>query len=434
DNRKMFITICKQGKRNYKNCDIYKTTYEKFEEKRSGKVYYQWSEFENLGKKLNGPKSWEAQPSLSGNGKRLYFATARKNSRGMDIYVTEKDSNGKWKKAKSVSDKINTDEHEKTPFIHSDSRTLYFASNGKRGAGGYDLYFARYSPDSGWTEPKNIGYPINTENDEVGLIVSANGNKAYFASNRIGNTSNYDVFKFDLPKKAKPKTIKLIKGTVRNEKGEAVTDAEVEIKNIDNKDVEKIQVSNEDGSYAAVVRAEEGDDVIMNVKKDGYTFQSSMINTGEKEEKGEGENEKEQEKAANKSNNKNDVVVEEKVEMQEMEKNKPFEINDIYYATNSAELKEDSKYILDEFIDYLKENKSLKIAIHGHTDNVGSKDDNKALSADRAFTVMEYLNNNGVPSNRLEFKGFGESKPVASNDNPKGRAENRRTEFVVLSK
>lgn len=122
------------------------------------------------------------------------------------------------------------------------------------------------------------------------------------------------------------------------------------------------------------------------------------------------------------------------VKMERLREGEPYRLDDIHYATNSADLKERSKKLLDEFIEYLERNPSLKVAIHGHTDNVGSKDHNQALSHDRAFTVMSYLIDNGVDGSRLEFKGFGETRPIESNETSEGRAENRRTEFVVLEK
>ena len=411
DNRELYVTVCKQAKKGYKNCDIYRSDYE-LDPKGDGSQDYDWSDLENLGPKVNTESGWESQPSLSADGNTLYFSTVRKNTRNADIYVSHRQEDGEWGEAHSIGDSINTEGDEKAPFIHSDSETLYFSSNDRFGAGGYDIYYSRKKEDSSWTEPENIGLPINTKEDEIGMIVSTDGKNAYFSSSRLGKSKGLDIYSFELPKDARPEKVKLVKGEVRDEKGEVVQGAEVKLKNANRDEVTTASVDSTDGKFAAVVKADDDEEVTMTVEKDGYAFKAQAF--GKESEKGS--------------------VESTDVKMEPLKEGEPYRIDDIRYATNSADLKERSEAILDEFISYLKSNSSMKVAIQGHTDNVGSKEDNQALSHDRAFTVMSYLQRKGIEGERLEFEGFGESEPVATNETPEGRAKNRRTEFVVLEK
>ncbi len=417
DNKELYVTICKQAKKGYKNCDIYRSDY-----KLTGKNRYEWSTPENLGPKVNTEGGWESQPSLSADGNTLYFATVRKNTRNTDIYVTHRQPNGEWGEAYSIGDSINTDGDEKAPFIHSDSETLYFSSNEHLGMGKYDIFFSRKKGDSSWTEPENIGKPINTRNEEIGMIVSTDGKKAYFSSSRLDTSKGLDIYSFEVPEEARPENVKVVKGKVLDQKGQPVSGAKVRLKNANSEETSTAVVDSGDGKFAAVVKADEDEDVLMSIENDGYAFKAKAF--------GKDEESRESSKGAEPESS---LEITE-VKMKKLETGAAYRIDDIHYATNKAELTDRSKAILDEFIRYLKKNENLKVAIHGHTDNVGSKKDNQALSHDRAFTVMSYLQRKGVDSDRLEFKGFGESRPIATNETPEGRAKNRRTEFKVLEK
>lgn len=421
DNKELYVTICKPGKKGYKNCDIYRSDYELTIEE-DGDREYEWSKPKNLGPAINTETGWESQPSISADGETLYFATIRKETRNADIYVSHRKENGEWSEAESIGDRINTEGDEKAPFIHSDSETLYFSSNDRIGAGGYDIYFSRRKEDSAWSEPKNLGLPINTKDDEIGLIVSTDGRTAYFSSSRLDKSKGLDIYAFDLPPRAKPEEVKLVKGEVRDEEGDVVQGAEVELKNPSNDEVTRTEVDSADGKFAAIIKAEGDDDVMMSVEKDGYAFKARAFGPLEGG------------MDTTRKGSDGGSIEKTEVKMERLREGEPYRLDDIHYATNSADLKERSKKLLDEFIEYLERNPSLKVAIHGHTDNVGSKDHNQALSHDRAFTVMSYLIEKGIDGSRLEFKGFGESRPIESNQTSEGRAENRRTEFVVLEK
>ncbi len=418
NNKEMFVTICAPDADGYRNCDIYRTHYDaKFDMDKGGQTYF-WTGLENLGPNVNTPNGWESQPTLSGDGRTLYFATKRPNTDGTDIYQSTRNEKGEWSPARLVQG-INTAGEEKAPFMHSDSRTLYFAAKptadgaGHKGGGGYDIFFSRMNDDGSWSKPRNIGAPINTDQDEHGLIVSADGRTAYFASSRFKGMGGLDIYAFDLPKDVRPDEILVVKGEVRDEQGKPVKDATVEIKYMDTRKTEVIHVDNADGRYATVVKLKPGSDVVMTVKKKDHVFDSRSFSI---------------EDTARAGVAKVDMAV------QKIAVGKSYRVNDIKYATSSAEITRSSEYILDELITFLKENPTVKVRIEGHTDNVGRMEDNMVLSNDRAFTVMEYLQEKGIAGGRLSFKGMGPTVPLASNDTPEGRAQNRRTEFVIVGR
>jgi len=418
NNKEMFITKKNPVGSNPDNFDLYVTSFRKEYDDKEAREIFKWSELEDVGPNINTDDGWEAQPSLSADGNMLFFATIRPacipladGSPSTDIFVSERGSDGKFGPAKSIGTIINTAGHEKAPFMHSDSKTLYFASTGHLGGGGYDIFYAKMNDDGTWTTPKNIGSPINTEQDEHGLIVSTDGALAYYATRGLSGTLGFDIASFEMPEKAKPDKVLLVKGEVKNESGEAVKDAKVEIKYAQSKEITEIEIDKDDGKYAAVINLSKAEDVILNVSGENVAFNSRIISRKEDTEA--------------------PVVMKLDMKTEEIAANKPFVINDIFYTTNSADFDEASGLILNEFADYLKVHPSLYIEIRGHTDDVGADETNLALSMDRAFEVKGYLESKGVEGKRITAKGMGETMPVADNATPEGRARNRRTEFVI---
>ena len=419
NNKEMFVTVCgPPDARGYRNCDIFRSHFDGRFDMDKGTQDWEWTGLQNLGPNINTRDGWESQPTLSADGRTLYFATAREESRGLDIYQSTRDEQGNWGKAVPVPG-INTDGDEKAPFMHTDSRTLYFAARpnkegeGHRSAGGFDIFYSRMNDDGSWSKPRNIGHPINTDQDEHGLIVSADGRTAYFASGRFKGAGGLDIYSFDLPKDARPDDILVLKGEVRDEQGKVVRDAKVEIKYMDTRKTEVIDVDNTDGRYATVLRLKAGSDVIMTVKKEGHVFDSRSFSVEDTARGG----------AA-------DVAM----TVQKIAVGRSYRVNDIKFPTASAAITQSSEYILDELITFLKENPTVKIRIEGHTDSVGRLEDNMSLSNDRASTVKDYLLAKGIASARLSHKGLGPTKPVATNDTAEGRALNRRTEFVIVGR
>ena len=333
NNKEMFITVCKPirvGNKSYNNCDIMVTRFMKQFSEAEGKEVYNWTELESVGDNINGKQSWESQPSLSGDGQTLFFATHRegniKNAEGeptIDIYYSKRTSSG-WDKARPVEGAINTTGNDKAPFMHGDSKTLYFASDGLTGVGGYDLFFSRLNDDGSWTQPKNLGYPINTVEDEHGLIVSTDGKLAYYASKRAQGKGGLDIYSFELPEAVRPEKVVLVKGEAKDSRGGVVADARIELKYMDTKEVEMISIE-DDGSYAKMINVEK-QPVVMTIEKDNAAFQARVFS---------------KEKADERPVAKVDTPIE------DVEVGKPYTIDDIYYETASSDIDPFSQTFVD---------------------------------------------------------------------------------------
>ncbi|HNW97563.1 MAG TPA: OmpA family protein [Bacteroidales bacterium] len=411
DNKYLFYTVCKyltdKDNKAYFNCDICTSTF----------TNGSWSEIKSVSPKVNNDKTWESQPSISSDGKDLYFLSDRDGGYGgYDIYVTHKQDSS-WSVPENLGPNINTSGNEKSPFIHTDNQTLYFSSTGWPGLGGYDIYYSKKEANGKFGKPTNIGYPINSEGDDVGFFVSTDGHYGYFASNditRFKGPGGWDVYSFDLYPEARPDTtVHLIKGNIKDEQKDIPTSAKVELKNVKTKQVTEVEVDSITGKY--VIAALMKNDYMLTVKKDDYAYSSKYIS---KEDTAVTEN----------TNVKVDF------DIKPIAVGETYKLNDIYFDYGSFELSENSKLIIDGFIDFLNDHPNIKVAIHGHTDNISGTDFNMTLSENRAKSVYDYIAGKGIDAARLSYKGFGLTQPVASNDTEQGRAKNRRTEFVITEK
>ena len=403
NNKELIYTVCKMvtSPRQYYNCDLYS----------SKNIKGYWTDIVPL-ERVNRPDTWESMPSVTADGKELYFVSNRSGGvGGYDIYKSIKDENGEWSEPINIGKPINTSGDEKSPFIHTDTRTLYFSSNGRPGIGGYDIYYVKLNNNNEKTEVKNIGYPINTENDEVGFIVSIDGKYGYFSSNNIKNESlgGMDFYYFSLYNEAKPEEVILVKGNLKSEDTTKPIKATVQIKSLESKRVTFIPVD-EDGDYVASLLKNE--DYLLTIKGEDIVYQSTYV-------------------AAKDSITA--PVIKLEMEVQPIEVGMHYRLHNIYFAFNSADILSSSQKVLDEFIVFLNDHPTMTISIEGHTDNVGSDEFNLILSENRAKAVYNYLVNNGIDANRLQYKGFGKTNPIATNETEEGRAMNRRTEFVILN-
>jgi len=411
DNSILYITICEFISRDYDNCDIYYSL-------RRGNG---WSELVNLGPNINGLNTWESQPSISADGKTLYFASIRSDNINFDpdyptcdIWYSTKGDDGTWSRAQNMGKGINTGGNEKSPFIHSDSQTLYFSSDGHKGVGGFDIFFSKFR-DKEWTKPINIGYPINTKSNDLGFVVNTQGTKAYFASNKLDGRGGWDIYSFELYPEARPEKVFVVKGQLIDNTGNAVTEATLEVRNVRTEEVSEGVVDSETGHYAVAVTVEQekDDDYLMVVKKDDYSFTSALIEPDEETFV---------------------KPIEIDFEVKPIETGQSVELRDIYYATASYEIDRKSLAVLNGFVDFLIDNPNITIEIRGHTDNTGSLQTNMTLSSNRAKQVYDYLILKGVESSRLSYQGYGPKMPIATNDTEAGRSKNRRTEFFIVSK
>ncbi len=423
DNKEMFICACKDevvyGKK-YPNCDIYVSYF-----KRSGKGGYDfsWTALKNLGPNINTNDGWEAQPSLWADGNTLYFSAYRKNTRKTDIYFSTRKEEGEWSVAKPLAGPINTDGHDKAPFLHQDSETMYFVSQvseTRKGAGkpgNYDVFFSRKGDDGAWSNPKNIGYPINTEDNELGLIVSTDGKLAYFATDKEKAAKGVDLYYFELYEEARPQKVLFVKGELKDEDGEAIQDATVEINYKETGESIEVKINGDDGKFAAVIKTDKPQDVLLSVKKKGHSFDTKVITKKEVSRVKLGA-----------ETFKDELVA---MEIGELKLGKSFTIDNILFATNSYELSGDAKFVLNRFIAFLKENPTVEVEIEGHTDDYGNDSENMTLSEDRADATMNYIISKGISEDRLAAYGYGETQPKVPNANDRNRAKNRRTDFKL---
>lgn len=369
-----------------------------------------WSEPENLGRNIN-TEFWESSPSLSPDKRVLYFSSNRYGGHGgKDLYYSIRMSNGKFGPAVNMGEGINTEGDEHSPFMHTDNQTFYFASDGLPGYGGSDLFVMRKLDDTTWSEPENLGYPINTIDNEGSLAVSSDGLTAFFASNRNDTRGGLDLYKFKLRKNIRPARTLYVKGKVYDKITHKGLPCTVElIENNTGGVLMKVQ-TDELGEYFITLPL--GKNYTFTVNRKGYLFYSELYELKDKEA---------------------DSTYKKDIALQPVALNSNIVLKNIQFESNSYQLLPVSLIELNNLLKILQENPTLKIEIGGHSDNTGSSSENLKLSTLRAKAVVDYLINKGIAANRLTYKGYGETKPIANNTTEEGRAKNRRTEFTVIA-
>lgn len=394
-----------------------------------------WTNPEPLPYPIN-TKYHESSASLGPDGKTLYFVSDRPGGKGgRDIWMSKR-NNKQWSYPINLTN-INTAYDEEGVFIHPDGKTLYFSSKGHNSMGGYDI-FKSTNENGKWTNPTNLGYPINTPDEDLYFVLSASGIHAYISSSRKGTIGDQDLFiityfvakptvpssevnllawrahpsqdiKFEnLIGESSPSLI-LWKGKVMDEMG---TPLEAQIILTDNETGEQISEfysNSETGKF--IVSLPAGKNYGVAVKKTGYLFHSENFNIPEN--------------APFKEVNK-DII------LKKIAVGAEVVLNNIFFDFNKATLRPESKTELQNVIEFLQQNPNISLEISGHTDNVGSYEYNLNLSEKRAQAVVDYLIQQGIPSNRLVFKGYSFTKPIASNATEEGRQLNRRVEFKII--
>jgi outer membrane protein OmpA-like peptidoglycan-associated protein/Tol biopolymer transport system component len=370
-----------------------------------------WSEPQNLGRTIN-TEFWESAPSLSPDKRDLYFASRRPGGfGGIDIYVSHRLPNGKWDIPENMGPGINTAGDESTPFIHADNQTLYFTSNGLPGYGGDDLYLVRKDAQGEWGLPQNLGYPINTIENEGSLIVAADGHTAYYASDRADTRGGLDIYSFELREDVRPNRTLWVEGKVYDKKTNEGLPSAVELTDLTTGQlVSKVQ-TDESGDYLITLPV--GHDYAFTVNRKNYLFYSGNFDL---------------------SGHAPDSTYRRDIPLQPIEANANVVLNNIFFESGRFTLKSESFTELNKIVQLMNENPTLAIQINGHTDNVGNAADNLTLSNNRAKAVTTYLISKGIAPNRVVAKGFGATKPIADNGTEIGRAQNRRTELQVTAK
>ena len=369
-----------------------------------------WSEPQNIGPIVN-TDFWESSPSLSPDKRDLYFASSMVGGfGGRDIWVTHRLLSGRWSRPENLGEAVNTVGDESCPFIHADNETLYFNSNGHAGYGMTDLFLSKKVNDRSWTVAENLGYPVNTIDDQGSLIVSADGKTAYYASDGTDTKGGLDLYSFELREDIRPLKTLWVKGKVLDKKTAKGLPSSVELTDVKNNNlISKIQ-TDEDGNYLLTLPV--GKNYSFNVNRHGYLFYSDKFSL---------------------LKNNIDSIFTLNIALQAIEKGAAIVLNNIFFESGKSALQNESKSELDKLIALLSDNSNLKIEIDGHTDNVGQIKDNLLLSTKRAKAVVEYLLSKSINSQRLTYKGFGSTKPVADNSSETGRTLNRRTELYIIS-
>ncbi|MBI3136931.1 MAG: PD40 domain-containing protein [Bacteroidetes bacterium] len=380
-----------EGRRGYGSCDLFITQ----------KVGNTWYDPINLSGGVNS-QNWETQPSLSADGKTLYFirgpirGTGASNIRNGDIYVSYLLKDGSWSEAKKLPDNINTPKSEASVLIHPDGKTLYFASNGHVGMGGYDLYMSTLRPDGTWSDPKNLGYPINTQNNENSLLVFADGKVAVFASDREGGMGDLDLYEFEMPEELRPTRTIYMTGTVFDSKTNAKLQAEFRL--VDLETGQEVIYSYSDaktGSFLVTLPVNK--DYGLFVEKEGYLPYSVNFTLSVPE-------------------NSTDPYHQDIPLVPRNEIGGCVTLENVFFDLDSYNLRSESYIELDKLAQYLKDNPTMKIELQGHTDTQGDDKHNLELSDNRAKAVYEYLITKGIAKERLTYKGYGETQPVVSDE------------------
>ena len=308
-----------------------------------------------------------------------------------------------------MGDIVNTSGDEMSPFIHFDGRTLYFASNGRVGMGGFDIFVTRLQKDSTWSEPENLGYPINTYNDEMGLVIESQGKKAYFSTVR-DKADGKDIYYFDLYESARPIPVSYLKGKVFEKETGMMLKAAYELINLTTGKIIIKNSTDENGNFLVCLPS--GYNYGINISKQGYLFYSESFMF-------EGVH----------------SVAEpyiKRINLSPIKVGETMLLANIFYEIDSWELKKESIAELNNLVNLLKDNKDLILEIGGYTDSTGTDEHNLVLSSKRALSVVNYLESKGISSSRLRYKGYGNTSPVGSNVTAEGRRLNRRTEAKVI--
>ena len=401
DGRTLVFTSC-GGKKGFGSCDLFI----------SYKQGDNWTSPQNLGQGVNSPE-WESQPSLSADGRTLYFVSDRKGSLGKrDIWVSKLDSTNMWKKAINLGNPINTIEDDLSPFIHANGKTLFFASEGHVGMGGLDLYFTENQQDK-WKYPENLGYPLNTFEDQVALFITADGKKAYYSLERDQEDKyrRAKIVEIEVPEslQAKFKATSFLKGIVYDATTKQKLQADIELISLKNNElVSRINSDSQSGTYTFVLAS--GGDYAVFVSKKGYFFKSLNFDLS-------------------------DIIGLDKIldiTLEPIKKEAKEILNNIFFDTGKWDLKSESTVELDKLVALLKSNPDLPIEISGHTDDVGKDSDNLQLSQKRAKSVVDYLVQKGVNTLKVKAEGYGKNRPYLPNSSDENRKLNRRIEVKFL--
>ncbi len=400
DGRILIFTSC-QGRRNLGSCDLF-ITYKEGDG---------WSVPENMGPNINS-RAWESQPALSADGRTLYFVSDREGGLGArDIWVSTLDSEENWTRPVNLGPRINSARDEVSPFIHANGQTLYFASNSRRGFGGYDLFYSEIG-EKGWSFPENLGYPINNSDDQVSLFITADGRKGYYSDEQVteGFRMRSILVQFDIPEEIKVSHVtNYVSGRVFDAETKQQLKATVELFDLRTDSLKSLVQSDAvTGQYLMVLT--EGSEYALYVNKPQYLFESLTFDYQHDE-------------------NQDPINID--IYLRPIKSGSKTVLNNIFFEFDQYELVEKSETELHKIVTFLNNNPTVNVEIEGHTDNKGSAEYNQDLSLKRARSVHQYMVDAGIDPSRISFQGYGQTQPIAPNDTESNRALNRRIEFRI---
>jgi len=411
DGKTIIFTICNDP-RGFGSCDLYQS--ELFRGR--------WTPPRNLGGTINTQYK-ETQPSLSPDGRTLYFVSDRPGGLGgHDIWTTEKDKKGEWQSPVNLGAPINTTEDELTPFFHFDGESLFFASSGHPGLGALDLFKSTLLPDHTWSVPQNLGSPINTKVDESSLSVHLSGNKAFMARESKDESGNFsmNIYQVTLPPWIAAKPSSFIKLKITDSESDQPLRAVVEIAGGSNESNKTLYQADREGELLICLPNDYA--YSLTVYHPGYLLNSErfdLINALESLH----EQELTIKLTSIPSSDilvQRDTILDAKV------------LKNVFFESGSAELLPTSTFELQQLSAWMKAHPEVRVLIGGHTDDVGSKSANETLSKARSEAVKGYLIGTGIAMDRVETKGYGSTAPIAPNTSEEGRALNRRTTFEII--
>jgi outer membrane protein OmpA-like peptidoglycan-associated protein/tetratricopeptide (TPR) repeat protein len=419
DGRSLIFVACADESGSYGDNRKGKGSCDLFYTKRLGS---QWIDPVNLPGAIN-TGNWETQPSLSADGKTLYFVR-RIMTRGgrpdSDIYTSTLKDDGTWDTPVRLPATVNTPYMEESVLIHPDGKTLYFSSQGHRGMGGLDIFVSRMNDKGEWGTAENLGYPINSSADENSLLVSADGEIAFFASDREGGFGDLDLYYFIMPEKFRPVKTLYFDGLVFDATTKKPLPGKFSLVNIKTgAEVIKSEADQVNGTFTVSLPINE--EYALSVSYPGYTFFSQNFNMT---------------LADNQESFHMDVP------MNPIVSGTTTALKNVFFDLDKATLRPESYVELNKLRDQLKANPTMKIEIGGHTDTRGDAARNLQLSDARAKSVKDYLIQQGIEASRLSSKGYGETMPIFSDEaiakmvketeREKAHQENRRTEYKIV--
>jgi tetratricopeptide (TPR) repeat protein len=401
-----------------------------------------WTSLKSFGSKFKS-KWRETTVSISPDGKSLFFVSDNEKETlgGRDIFISKLNATGRWEKPENIGNDLNTPYDEEAVFISPDGNALYFSSRGHNTMGGYDVFRSDRNDLGEWSFPVNLGYPVNSPDDDLFYKLTPDSRYAYYSANRMGGLGGKDLYRilylgeekemlmstedvliagiieekkngFFTPSLAVDiDTSFIVTGKIFDVKTSAGIQAKIDFIDVDASKVVATSVSSDSGMYRASLP--EGKAYGVEIVARDYLFFLDIVDIS--------------------SDNQDDEINKD-FGLEKVEVGATVVLENIFFETGKATLKPESFPQLEQVLKFLDSNPTIRMEISGHTDNTGSLKVNTRISQARAESVVEYLSEHGIDAGRLDAMGYAFSQPISPNDTPEGRARNRRVEFKILSK